>query len=118
MAGKATEAEPARRPHPVITYDVEIGAELGGGSDDRLGDLAFSVDRLRLDPESAGSERCRPKEILCVHRVVADMDQDHLRTEVVGDLSRDRFGHFRGRCAVCPYDDLPVGGQNGFRTIK
>ena len=34
LAGKATEAEPARRPHPVITDDEEIGVELGGGGDD------------------------------------------------------------------------------------
>src|SRR5688572_20817427 len=96
LAGDATEAEMAVRSHPVVTDDQQIGTELRGGGDDRFGDLTYTMQGLRLDAEVASPVGGGSENVLAAPRF-ADIDQDQLRSELVGEPGRRLLGHCRGR---------------------
>ena len=98
LAGDATEAEPAVRPHPVVTDDEEIGMELRRCGDYRLGDHrlddARSAPRRREQgnglPRPEESPRRSPMSSLTLMRTIS-------ASELVDEPCCDLLGHCRGR---------------------
>jgi hypothetical protein len=118
LTGKAAEVEAAGPAHAVVTDHEQVAPKLSGSSDDCLCYISFTPDRLTLDAESTGSVGCLAENPLATFFVVADVDDDQLRSKMESEPGRGCLRHLRGWRTISPYDDLAVGVQNGLRTIR
>jgi hypothetical protein len=106
----------------MVPDDQKVRSQIGSRRHDRGRHLSGEVLGLGGDTKAGRPFDRGPQYVLPIATLsrtsIADIDENQLCSEPCGELSRRLFGYGRRWRTVRSHDDLAVGGQNGFMTMR